>query len=150
MSPLGTLLASSGLNEGSAEKLSLLLTTLLLLFLFLLVCDDPPGNPESIVFLEVIILMLVAADQQVWVRLLQLVQEAVVCSGNGHLVQVKVRQFLAVLDKLLNAEFAYLLALAQLNMLQVWHRFDDQGKSCISDRRARDLESVHVLQARLD
>ena len=126
--------------------------SLLLLFLLLfalLLLDDPPRHTQAIVFLKVIVDVHVPANKQVWVRLLKLVVEGVVL-GNRHLVDIQVDQLGAVLQNLLNTEVANLLALAQLNVLQVWHCLDNVGKSGVADRGAAQFQCVAVLQAWFD
>ena len=125
--------------------LFLALSLLLLAFLFL---DYASRHSEAIVLFEVLVLVNVAPDEEVWVRFLQLVEEAVV--DDGDLVDVDEGQLLAILDQVADAEVSDLLALAELNVLKVGHGFDQHGEHSVADRRATDLERVQELQAWLD
>ena len=140
--------APASLVPGPVKSTYSLLLLFLLLFALLLL-DNPPRDTQAIVFLKVIVNVHVPANEQVWVRLLELVIEGVVL-GNRHLVDIQVDKLGAVLQNLLNTEVANLLALAQLNVLQVWHCLDNVGKSGVADCGATQFQCVAVLQAWFD
>ena len=116
---------------------SFLLFTLLLLFFLFLFLNDSSGHSEPIIFLEILILVLVPSDKQVRLRLLELIQEGIADDGDlGDVQELKLRK---ALNDRIDAELGDLLALDDLDVLQVGHDFHQSAHLRVPNRCTIDL-----------
>ena len=91
----------------------------LLTFLFLLLLFDLPRHTKAVVFFEIVILMHVSTDEQIWVRNLEFIQACIV--ANRSTSDVQVDDFWTKFKKFIDSKFFNRLALAQFDMLKVFH-----------------------------
>ena len=92
--------------------------------------------------------MQVPPDEQIGVRLLELVKEPV--SHDGHLGDIQKCQVRAILQETANSELTNALALDQFDMLQVRHGLRDLRQRRVSKRCIGKFEGKAAWKARLD
>ena len=92
--------------------------------------------------------MHVSADEQIWVSIFELVEACVV--ANRSTSDVEVDDLWTKFEDLIDGEFFYLLALAQLNVLEILHDLGNCGDRKLRNVRTVQLQCVAIGKTRLD
>ena len=92
--------------------------------------------------------MHVSADEQIWVSIFELIQACVV--ANRSTSDVEVNHLWTKFEDLIDGEFFDLLALAQLNVLEILHDLGNCGDRKLRNVRTVQLQSVAIGKTRLD